>query len=722
MHIFVYIWVFALFVAMSLSDHMRSRQQRQKELTEYRRMYQTIKKRLVKKVQSGGKVGKKENEEMHRYKFLAASMAREIELENALKKIREVSSATSGVSTKRRAQIPWPEHPAAMKPSVLLTEVVDLMGLKAAVLSVRVLSGSSEGEWMHDALHRAFGEDYDKHRVSCRATLLIAATTGSPIDNQHAKLSPLVAPSYSKVKVAIERSGTQHLDYCTILNSEGYAQVVCAVETLGVCSSLVEEKFEATLSNYLHRDLYELPEDTLHFTGAVHKRRRTTETRKQGSVAVVAHLGARSLETSLQLEMFYRFHRSRGYTPIIYDRYGLHREIMKQSMRPTEGVPRPPPRETTRLVIEEHQALMTMRRVTAQKPPLNRGSISWAKPAPINDAQAYLARRQRRGQHKLTYYNLPAPLTHNTAANFRNEPFHNAAKGSLSSTPSVLYHAFTPYEIVRRTISTKGRLYVPYMDKPMAMMLAVHEYGWLFERVVLLDVDEFLDCVDSWVNVTVRAGTKGIDELRIPRRSVNTTVGLEKCYQMSETDGKNGDGPCTFPDLWGSAFKWQKFSKVAVLPYNVPDVTIHGSETPGFNNLDLPMNHVVTNNLPAWDCSVEHLNARYFGTQVKTRSIIKPFEAYRGPHHWGLTDLDTSKYGSPPLSVRSSLYPPLRDMAAFSIFANGAVDDENVFQIAKRNARCGSGYDLATGGMRLATVADLPASTREQLRPDEFTT
>jgi hypothetical protein len=210
------------------------------------------------------------------------------------------------------------------------------------------------------------------------------------------------------------------------------------------------------------------------------------------------------------------------------------------------------------------------------------------------------------------YYTVPAQLQGPTDISSRPPPknFTAAAAGGgggaaaagagagAGAGAALMYHAFTPYELIRRTIeATRGQLYVPYFDKPMTFMLATHEYSHVFDRVVLLDIDEFLDCTGMCVYVCmyvctyVRATTshhpytntkrshihmhtltqnntadwstvmdrsakfKHVHELRIPRRAVNATISLEECKALAG---------CTFPDMWGAAFKWQKFSKVAV--------------------------------------------------------------------------------------------------------------------------------------------------------------
>jgi hypothetical protein len=70
---------------------------------------------------------------------------------------------------------------------------------------------------------------------------------------------------------------------------------------------------------------------------------------------------------------------------------------------------------------------------------------SWAVPAPVGDHRAYLARRTKRGQHKLVYYKVP-PL-HISVPHDVQQSTHHAP---------CIYYDFTPYEIIRRTIDQSG--------------------------------------------------------------------------------------------------------------------------------------------------------------------------------------------------------------------------------------------------------------------------
>ena len=176
----------------------------------------------------------------------------------------------------------------------------------------------------------------------------------------------------------------------------------------------------------------------------------------------------------------------------------------------------------------------------------------------------------------------------------------------------LVYANFTPYELIRRT-GANNELLIPYFDKPATFLYSVHENPYL-EMVFLLDVDEFLDCSDDIDKIL--SGHKEyskIDELRVPRRVVPTTMTFEECASRPN---------CSYPDIWGNQYRWQKFDKVGVKPMEVPDVSIHGTQTPFYHRNNYPSNHT-TGNMPAWDCSVEHLNPSYFGPNIKARSVVK---------------------------------------------------------------------------------------------------
>ena len=115
---------------------------------------------------------------------------------------------------------------------------------------------------------------------------------------------------------------------------------------------------------------------------------------------------------------------------------------------------------------------------------------------------------------------------------------------------------------------------------------------------------------------------------------------------------------CTYPDIWDNKYRWQKFDKVGVRSLEVPDISIHGTQTPHYEKNNYPNNHT-TNHMPAWDCSVEHLNPNYFGPNIKARSVVKYFEMNRGPWQWGLhKDKKTGR-------LTRSLFPLLSQQHAY---------------------------------------------------------
>ena len=125
---------------------------------------------------------------------------------------------------------------------------------------------------------------------------------------------------------------------------------------------------------------------------------------------------------------------------------------------------------------------------------------------------------------------------------------------------NLVYANFTPYELIRRT-GPGGQLLIPYFDKPATFLYVVHENPHL-EMVFLLDVDEFLDCSDDIDNIlTSHKEYAVIDELRIPRRVIPTTMTFSEC---------NAKANCTYPDIWGNQYRWQKFDKVGVRPMEIP--------------------------------------------------------------------------------------------------------------------------------------------------------
>jgi hypothetical protein len=96
-----------------------------------------------------------------------------------------------------------------------------------------------------------------------------------------------------------------------------------------------------------------------------------------------------------------------------------------------------------------------------------------------------------------------------------------------------------------------------------------------------------------------------------------------------------------------------------VKPLEVPDISIHGTQTPNYHKSFYPNNHT-TGNMPAWDCIVEHLNPSYFGPNIKARSVVKYFEKNRGPWQWGL-----HRNKSDPTKLTRALFPPLHQQHAF---------------------------------------------------------
>ena len=210
--------------------------------------------------------------------------------------------------------------------------------------------------------------------------------------------------------------------------------------------------------------------------------------------------------------------------------------------------------------------------------------------------------------------------------------------------------------------------------------------------IFLLDVDEFLDCSDD-INSIFKAHSEYslIDELRVPRRVIPTTMSFGDCSKVAN---------CTYADVWGNQYRWQKFDKVGVRPLEVPDISIHGTQTPHYHKNNYPNNHT-TDHMPAWDCSVEHLNPSYFGPNIKARSVVKYFERNRGPWQWGLLKKQT---GDDSKLLRS-IFPPIISQHAF-LFPD---------PLPVR----GAGYNKK-GVMQTGDIQSLYPDVKDSLRKDEL--
>lgn len=120
------------------------------------------------------------------------------------------------------------------------------------------------------------------------------------------------------------------------------------------------------------------------------------------------------------------------------------------------------------------------------------------------------------------------------------QPHSSRAKPNPKSIPNpgpLVYANFTPYELIRKT-GVLGKLLIPYFDKPATFLYVAHENPNL-EMVFLLDVDEFLDCSDDIHTIlTSHPEYEKIDELRVPRRVIPTTLSFEECSQLSTCERK----------------------------------------------------------------------------------------------------------------------------------------------------------------------------------------
>jgi hypothetical protein len=247
--------------------------------------------------------------------------------------------------------------------------------------------------------------------------------------------------------------------------------------------------------------------------------------RSEKVYAVVAHVGLKNVATSIQVEAWIRFHLSRGFKLFLFDRYGFHRDIVKQALNYWDkSVP-----------VANEQVYVDPANLPADTKKNNLG------PVPKNDPIAYKKRRAMRMQHGIIYYTVP--MEHRNMNEATMHPGH------------LVYANFTPYELIRRTTSN-GELLVPYFDKPATFLYAAHENPH-FEMVFLLDVDEFLDCSDD-IDKILKAHREysPIDELRVPRRVIPTTMTFDECSKLEH---------CTYPDIWGNQYRWQKFDKVRVI-------------------------------------------------------------------------------------------------------------------------------------------------------------
>jgi hypothetical protein len=721
-------------------------------LTQYRTQYHTIRKVLVARVQAGGKVTKEENTELHKFKYLARDLAKELQSERTILSLKKAWAANKFI--KRVSHIP--DKNDLTPPSVKWTESIDMIGLKAAVISFRIIH--EDISWINDAFERANSKlssnstpssSTSKSKASavgeiplhsyCRATTLMVSTSGDPIDNQHASKSYALAPPYSILHITFKLNNAKwnekekekkeiikktFEETCTIITSEGYSQLLCPISTKESCDLLKSNGAHITVVNFLHSSLHSLTINTLKFEAESQDFRESfIDSKDIPKYAVVSHLGTQSRNTVLGLEAWIRFHVAKGFLTVVYDRYGFHRNYVEKEnyysepyyniscireKGKEEGSPcsKPLPVPTTIL------SLMSKERSTAEKErkqaASTTSSTNWASPLPYNDKKEYKMRREKRNQHRLVYYDMPSLPSQSPDVNFYNSLLsqqYQTIKNQKKNVGKLLYHDYTPIEIVRRTsdkISGGGpsKLFVPYFDKPMSFMHAVHELSPILGkegRVILLDIDEFFDCSNHFEDILSKTPeyTK-YHELRISRRVVSSIISKEECI--------NVEG-CTFPDLFGVHFKWQKFNKVAVKPHDVPDVSIHGSETPGWTTFDLPDKYVSTGFMPAWDCTVEHLNPTYFNPKVKTRSIIKSYEpsSFRGPYWWGLRPGQSNYFNGK--SVRD-IFIPLAAMDAYSHY--------------KPDLIRGSGYNSTTGTMQYANINDLPENVRNDLRKEEL--
>ena len=267
---------------------------------------------------------------------------------------------------------------------------------------------------------------------------------------------------------------------------------------------------------------------------------------------------------------------------------------------------------------------------------------------------------------------------------------HKNMNDAVMMPGKLVYANFTPYELIRRT-GQVGRLLVPYFDKPATFLYVAHENPHL-EMVFLLDVDEFLDCSDDIDTIlTSHPEYSEIDEIRVPRRVIPTQLSFDDCVKQPN---------CTYADMWGNQYRWQKFDKIGVRSLEIPDVSIHGTQTPNWKREQYPNNHT-TNHMPAWDCSVEHLNPSYFGPNIKARSVVKYFERDRGPWQWGL---HREKVGDSTTLTRT-LFPPLSEQHAFKY------PDELEVR--------GAGYN-SRGVMQPGRIFTLYEDVLKSLRPEEI--
>jgi hypothetical protein len=336
----------------------------------YRNQYQTIKKRLVKKVEAKGIVTPEENAEMHKFKRLARETAKAIEIYKGIKGILKENHRSP--LQKRIQPIKGPtmihsasQHVGEIPGSVEWTEVIDVPTLKMAVLSFRILRDPLKGLWMDEALSKAY-PDYGDHQnndnnsgnTACRTTVLVVSTTGQAVDNQHAKASPLLVPPYSQLTLidgsdsdSGSSSSRSIIGRCTLLTTEGYSQIICAMSQPSQCDKLYEYGGTLIISHYLHLDLNVLPISTLMFHVTRMKKRdeivnkylhmssqgdsqgdekkdkkdrketgNARGKKKKINSAVVSHLGTRSQSTILSLEAWLRYHATRQMTTIIFDR------------------------------------------------------------------------------------------------------------------------------------------------------------------------------------------------------------------------------------------------------------------------------------------------------------------------------------------------------------------------------------------------------------------
>ncbi len=739
---------------------------------DYRKKYNEIRKKLVNQVEKGGVVTDEENKLLHEYKAKARSYSIQVE---QIKSCNIILKASNSNQINKRIQYLQSgkslNGQELLKTSVIWTEIINIEGaFQAGILSFRVISYKDSGKWMNEAFNKAnikYGitdssssssSSNNKNNIECKSSILLAATNGIAIDKQHAGISNALVDSYSKVHLSISLTSSSLYGEgeCLLLRSEGYVQIVCPISSVAICSVLQGEekgkeiyntsKIKMVLSEYLRESLRGSKADFLSFEVRPNSHRNFEESvfdDIHSRYAVVAHLGTRSRSTVLAVENWLRYHLSKSYTIFLFDRYGWHRETVRRASKPYLQTARPVPPEILKEHKRERKELEAIR-TKANEKAKREGSASWASIVPINDEKAYFDRRSRRSQHQLLYYRVPPPRSSNPIENVkmtnRIQPF--------------IYYNHTPFENIRRTSdSRRGLLLGPYFDKPMTFQYAVHEYSSVMNRIILLDVDEYLDCSNHLHDVLTQKYVisdqsiaqlySSVDELRVPRRVPSSILDINTCKQINQGEEianerdphpiskkyedkiKDEDNnyisdpydhvgqrnvACTYPDLFGLKYKWQKFNKVCVRPSDVVDVSIHGSETPGFQQMNYPLTYVTSKNMPAWDCSIEHLNPNYYRKGVKTRSVEKGYEPYRGSRWWGLENGTEGVFNN---RKTRNIYPPLAQMHAYAdVWTKGNGK-------GKINIDVQHGYS-ASNGYKLADVTALWKETFYTLRNDEL--